>query len=234
MAPKSSRASDYGACNVLYERVAHLASKRSISVLDAAREVVHANSVHAEGDAFVTVTDPFEIVERLCLAAKGRAAPPSLLCGHRAQALQALLDGMGIRTRMVYLFSAWDGTDKLYGHALVEALDSLTGRWQVQDPDYNIAYENKRGRRLSISEIVAKADRGALIPINASSKGWVDTGGEKLLRGNYYSVAYVPAAGMLYYDSVGGETGLVTRVGEFIQQTMPEQRFISALLGSSI
>lgn len=231
---KSASADDTGVCNSLPEKVRQLASGESISIADAAREIVHANSERAEGDGFVTATDPFEIVERLCRASEGRASRPLLLCGHRAEALQALLDRMGVRTRIVYLFSAWDGTGRLYGHALIEALDPLTGRWHAQDPDYNIAFENTRGRRLSIAEIVAEGHRDRLVPRNLSSKGWGETGGESLLLANYYSVAYVPASGMLYYDSAGGETGLVTRVGEFIQENMPGPGFVSALLGSPI
>lgn len=217
----------YSACAA---RIASTFDK-DMSLADSVREFVYGNSIHADGELLVTSTNPFAIVGQLCDVWQSGAAKPHLLCGHRAQAMQAILSAFGVRARTVYLFSEWNGPGELYGHVLVEVLDPQTGEWQVQDPDYNVEY--KRGHNLSISQIVAMRDRAGIVPTNSRSRGWAATGALPLLNGDYFSIAYIPQNGMLYYDQAASESSLVTRVGEYIQDNMPNAGMTAALIGRS-
>jgi hypothetical protein len=208
------------------------AASRELPIIDAAREFVYANSDHGDGLWYQTYgNDNAYVLESLYRTASGdtTATRPQLLCGNRAEAMQAILGDLGIRSRTIYVFSKYSGA--LMGHVYLEVMNPTTGSWEIQDPDYNVAYEYEDGRRLGAAALIAGADFSRIYPINATSRGWGAGDVKNLLDGQFYDVAFSPTEGMLYYNKQASDTGLVASVEAYILENHSEVDYIPAQLG---
>ncbi|MEW5545685.1 hypothetical protein [Pseudomonas soli] len=204
-----------------------------LALADATREYVYRNSDHGEGEwSQVHGNDYSYVIDHLYRTAVGdkSAIRPELLCGHRAQAMQALLHNFGIRSRTIYLFSRYSGS--LMGHVFLEIMNPETGAWEIQDPDYNVAYESSNGRRLSVAELISAPDYANVYPVNAQSRGWQETGARPLIVGQFFNLAYSPTEGMLYYNQQALDAGLVAAVDVYIRANYGQVDYIPAKIGN--
>lgn len=208
------------------------AASRNLPIIDAVREFIHEHSDHGDGiwnkkygNNNVYVLDQ---MFRTAMA-DPKAERPELLCGNRSTAMQAILDKLGIRSRTIYLYSNYSGV--FMGHVFVEALNPTTGSWEIQDADYNVAYENSEGRRLGIAGLIALSDFSQVIPVNSKAKGWEAVRAERLMIGQFFNVAYSPSAGMLYYNQQALDTGVVAKVEAYIRENFGQVNYTPARLG---
>jgi hypothetical protein len=211
------------------------ANSRNLSTIDAVREFVYKHSDHGDGDWNKTyASNATYVLDHLFRTAIGdkKAERPELLCGERSTAMQAIFDKLSIRTRTIYVFSNYAGT--LMGHVFIEVMNPLTGSWEVQDADYNVAYENQKGRRLSIGNIIAEADFKNITPVNATARGWNEAKAMPLMRGQFFNIAYSPTEGMLYYNQQALDTGLVTQVTDYIKKNHGPVNYTPSKIGNYI
>lgn len=209
------------------------ALSRNLPIIDAVREFVNQNSDHGEGVWNQTYgNNNSYVLDHLYRTAIGdvSAERPELLCGNRSTAMQALLSNLGIRSRTIYLFSQYSGS--FMGHVFIEAMNPATGSWEIQDADYNVAYENEDGRRLGIAEMIAVPDFSKVYPVNAVSRGWEAAKVERLMIGQFFNLAYSPTEGMLYYNQQASDTGLVAAAQAYISANFGELNYIPAQVGN--
>lgn len=74
-------------------------------------------------------------------------------CGQRTLALKAIATAFGLTSRIVHIYS--DEHNRLASHTFLEVLNGLTRSWEIQDPDFNVYYQDRRnGRRLAAIDLV--------------------------------------------------------------------------------
>jgi|GEM_PF-2720358 len=79
--------------------------------------------------------------------------PPLLECSSRTVAMMSILDALGIRSRMINLFTS--DYDTLRSHTFLEDYNPDNGHWEIQDPDYDVYYIYKTSSaRVSTSQIL--------------------------------------------------------------------------------
>ena len=208
------------------------ANSLNLPITDAVREYIYKNSDHGEGTwNQAHGNDHIYVMDQLYRIASGDtpATRPQLLCGNRATVMQALLQNLGIRSRTIYLFSRYSGS--LMGHVFVEVMNPETGAWEIQDPDYNVAYENTSGHRLNASQMIAAPEFTNIYPVNANAKGWTETGADRLMIGQFFSLAYSPTEGMLYYNQQALDSGLVAATESYIRSSYGTVNYTPALVG---
>lgn len=146
--------------------------------------------------------------------------------------MQALLSNLGIRSRTIYLYSQYSGS--FMGHVFVEAMSPATGSWEIQDADYNVAYEDEDGHRLGIAQMIATPDFSKVYPVNAVARGWEAVKVERLMIGQFFNLAYSPTEGMLYYNQQASDTGLVAAAETYIYTNFGKVNYIPAQIGSTL
>ncbi|HGM5549960.1 TPA: hypothetical protein ACKP2V_000183 [Pseudomonas putida] len=211
------------------------AASRNLPIIDAVREFIHENTDHGDGvwNKKYGNNNAYVLDNMFRTAMKDpKAERPELLCGNRSTAMQAILDKLGIRSRTIYLYSNYSGV--FMGHVFVEVMNPVTGSWEIQDADYNVAYENDTGRRLNISRLIAAPDFSKIIPVNSKARGWEAVGVERLMIGQFFNVAYSPSAGMLFYNQQALDTGVVAKVEEYIRENFGRVNYTPARIGEYI
>ncbi|NWB47085.1 hypothetical protein [Pseudomonas gingeri] len=211
------------------------AVSRNLPIIDAVREFIHQNSDHGEGVwNQAHGNDNAYVLDHLYRTAIGdiSAKRPELLCGNRSTAMQALLSNLGIRSRTIYLYSQYSGS--FMGHVFVEAMNPATGSWEIQDADYNVAYEDEDGHRLGIAQMIATSDFSKVYPVNAVARGWEAVKVERLMIGQFFNLAYSPTEGMLYYNQQASDTGLVAAAETYIHTNFGKANYIPAQIGSTL
>lgn len=130
------------------------------------RHWVNNNSIHlidAEHDIYAFKLP--KVIDKLRQFNENGGNPPHLSCGPRAYAMKALLDELGIESRIIDLFVVVHG--EVQSHTLLEAFDRDRGEWILQDPDFNVSYVHApTGKPVSAKaalwadkrEIVAESD----------------------------------------------------------------------------
>lgn len=132
------------------------------------RNWVNTNSVHLidqEHDSYAF--NVAEVLNRLNNYALGKGARPHLSCGPRAYAMKAILDFIGIRSRIIDLFGLTELSDeslKVSPHTLIEVLDADTKKWVLHDPDFNVVYAD------SISRVYLSADE--MLHLDKTQRGF--------------------------------------------------------------
>lgn len=144
------------------------------------RNWVNTNSVHLideEHDSYAFNVP--EVLNRLNSHALDSGTKPHLSCGPRAYAMKAILDFLGIQSRIIDLFGLTElGEDRLKvsPHTLIEVFEEDTQKWVLHDPDFNVAYANKNTQEYQSAE--------AMLRLKKAEKGY-DAAGyeiEKLLN----------------------------------------------------
>lgn len=151
--------------------------------IDFARGFVYAHSVHlidVEHDRYAW--DTSLVLSKLWQNYYSQDAPPHLSCGPRALAMHAILAALGIPSRLVYVYT--DNYDELRSHTFLEVYNGDTGRWEAQDPDFNIYY--RRGHeRVAARDLLLSAETA--LPCSADVCGWTANGVEHL-RKDYFEI----------------------------------------------
>ena len=121
------------------------------------------------------------------------ASPPLLECSSRTVAMIYILDSLGIRSRMVNVFSS-DFTT-LRSHTFLEAYNPDNGHWEIQDPDYDVYYVYKgTTERVSTTQLLLEPlDRFQIL---SKYPDQVDTAGQSVLPHYFQAV--------VFHDDKGG------------------------------
>jgi len=135
--------------------ISHVKSQKFPSVLqtvDFIRIFVNENSLHKIDEEHKKyAANPEIVIGKLFNKFSEKAPPPHLSCGPRARVMKLILDKMKIKNRTVHIFS--DEYNSVRSHSFLEV--DTGGGWHIQDPDFNIYYENSGTKvRASIMDLV--------------------------------------------------------------------------------
>ena len=118
------------------------------------------------------------------------APSPSMNCGHRTFILGQLLDALGYQTRRVNLLNP----DK-QGHVFLEVLNPETKKWEITDADFNVYFENERGR-LGLVDLIYD-DPKTYKPCSEKKCDWNDWHSKDagkpyfLIEAKYFSIGFI-------------------------------------------
>lgn len=118
---------------------------------------------------------------------------PKASCGPRSQALAALLDYMGVKNRIIHVFSSHYPT--LQSHTFNEVYYPDERRWALQDADYNLCFRPAGGGpRLSIEQVVMLPLMDVVpYTFNGRSDSWpLDPVYQGPHLQNFYGAALIP------------------------------------------
>jgi hypothetical protein len=138
--------------------------------IDFVRDFVYNNSIHMIDEEFWEYAyDTPRVLEMLYDTYANDAPPPHLVCDPRSYAMAEILGHLSIRRRVVYVFTDSLG-DEVQSHTFLEVYNEDFGRWEVQDPDYNVYWEDTRtGERVSTLQLVLD-DLEAFEPRSSSAE----------------------------------------------------------------
>jgi hypothetical protein len=120
---------------------------------DEVRQFIHRNSRHGDDAEFRKLLGRKDLIaEGMVAYATGqRSEPIHLLCGARSNLMSAVLEKLGYETRIIALFDTDD--EELRSHTFLEVRNPETGKWETQDPDYDLYWISKSsGLRVSLAE----------------------------------------------------------------------------------
>jgi hypothetical protein len=139
-------------------------------VFDIVRQFVNDNSKGVMDAEFYGYWDKPHVMAQTLLAylRRERTEPVHLECSRRVGLMQGILFKLGYETRRIDLY---DHENLGRQHTLLEALNPMTGRWETQDPLYDIYWREKStGQRASITFASDVLDE--LEPCGRSSCDW--------------------------------------------------------------
>ena len=138
--------------------------------VDRLRTFVTRNSIHKIDAEFYSYWhDLPQVIDRMMAFADGIGPPPHLECSSRTELMAAVLTRLGHETRGVAIFEDAAGFPS---HTFLEVFDRSTGRWHVQDPDYDLYWLHvATGQRASIFDLVA-LPFSDVVPCNGTGCGW--------------------------------------------------------------
>tara|TARA_R110001592_G_scaffold68716_2_gene210749 strand:+ start:1184 stop:1984 length:801 start_codon:yes stop_codon:yes gene_type:complete len=130
---------------------------------------------------------------------------PHLSCGPRAYVMKAILDFMGIQSRIIDLFgltALGEERLKVSPHTLIEVFEADTNTWVLHDPDFNVAYANRQSKAYQSAE--------QMLNLKPEDKGY-ETSGYKIenLLNLQNTVAGLFEWGILYRYSYDGKQSLL-------------------------
>lgn len=168
--------------------------------IDFVREFIYQNSQHGlDAESAQYRLELPVTLSMLWSFYQDHKNPPLLECSSRTVAMMSILDALGIRSRMINLFTS--DYDTLRSHTFLEAYNPDNGHWEIQDPDYDVYYVYKTSSaRVSTSQILLEP----LDQFQPQSKfpGQVATASQSIL--SHYFQAIV------FHDEDGGiNLGLV-------------------------
>lgn len=139
---------------------------------DAIRAFIHDHSVHSPGgQEFRDLRSARAFTTEIVAHAKGlRADPVPMECATRSNVMGQVLRKLGYETRTVAVFDT--DTENLRSHSFLDVLNPDTGRWETQDPDFDIHWRHlKTGERASLYE-VAEDYRTTVEPCRRGVCSW--------------------------------------------------------------
>ena len=161
--------------------------------IDKVRIFINDNSIHRIDEAFWASRGTEAYAAGVLAHAKGLSTEPvHMECSTRSNLMTRILDALGYDTRIVAIFNS---RTNLKSHSFLEVMNPETGRWETQDPDYDLYWQSKNS-----AERISLADKAEAIekiePCGRESCGWhhVSREGiraEKLL--NYLDIISVTA-----------------------------------------
>ena len=164
-----------------------------------AREFVFSHSLHQlDSEHARYAWDTRAVLAMLHEHYLTRQNPPHLSCGPRALALKAVLDAMGIESRLVHVFTG--DYDEVRSHTFLEVFDEDSARWVIHDPDNDVSYVDAgTGEPVSLMRLVF-GDLRSVVPVSQRGRGWeLNEIGD--LQSHYFQAAK--------YDSSDGTSDLV-------------------------
>jgi hypothetical protein len=107
--------------------------------IKAIRNWVNINSTHKIDDEHDQYAFQIhKVLKKLMQYHITKKNPPHLSCGPRSYAMKALLELVGIRSRIIDIFQIT--VKQINSHTLIEVYCSDTKSWVLQDPDFNVEY----------------------------------------------------------------------------------------------
>ena len=173
--------------------------------IDFVREFIYQNSQH--GLDAESAKYRLELPATLAMLwdySQNHKNPPLLECSSRTVAMIYILDSLGIRSRMVNVFTS--DYDKLLSHTFLEAYNPDNEHWEIQDPDYDVYYVYKAtSARVSTSQILLEP----LDQFQVQSKfpGQADTARQSVLPHYFQAV--------VFHDEVGGTSIGIVNTSRF-------------------
>jgi hypothetical protein len=136
--------------------------------IDSVRNFVNKHSIHNESTERhkAYAFNPSTVIEGLLKTSKqgDTIGIMHLSCTPRAFAMRNILNAIEQKNRIVMLYFHSD--QNLLSHTFLEVYNSITAKWEVQDPDMNVSYIRKGDSTyslLSLKEMRAIVERGDLI-----------------------------------------------------------------------
>ncbi len=157
--------------------------------IDFIREFVYDNSIHkidAEHRQYAWNT--LRVLTMLYDFYHDHIHPPHLSCGPRALVMEAILQTVGIESRLVHIYT--DNSRQLNGHTFLEVSNPDNHQWEVQDPDFNVYYTPQNANiRLSVMQLVF-GNLDAVVPHSSEKQGWQENNVEHLKENYFEAVMY--------------------------------------------
>jgi hypothetical protein len=173
--------------------------------IDFAREWVATNSVHDESHNLNDqIADTTGLLRKLFSASQGKGDKPGLTCGPRAQLLERIMLAWGLRVRLVSIYFVNYSPDEIGSHTYIEVINPDTRRWEAVDPDNNLYYVDRAGRRLSTLEVGAHPDQ--VTPVRRPKLS-----GRQLLVDDYFRLP--EAYKLVSLREIGGESLVLLKDG---------------------
>ena len=120
------------------------------------RSFINSNSIRYQSNQKRNYdeNDSKKVVDMMLNFYNNKIDPPQLSCSSRASAMQEILKVLGIRSRLVNLFSENSGS-----HSFLEVLNPNTNQWILEDPDYNISYKFiSQDKKVSLADLVTNSN----------------------------------------------------------------------------
>lgn len=122
---------------------------------DTIRDFIFQNSEHSEDEEFYEHWRDVPLMYSKLIAYlndKENNEPVHLECSTRSTLAVNMLHSLGIETRSVSIYRQ---TENYPGHTFYEIYNTETQRWEIQDPDFNIFWRDKKNnRRASIYDMI--------------------------------------------------------------------------------
>lgn len=161
--------------NVLVQEIiAHVNIPQEASFhqkIDHIRAYIIAHSELNMNDEFYSIWRSHEKILSTFLAGikKERDTFVPLECATRTGIMQDIAKNLGYDVRTSYAYNGLNS--KLEGHVLIDLLNPETGKWESQDPRFDLYWINKTTKeRASFVDIVGQTD--IFEPCNAQKCGW--------------------------------------------------------------
>lgn len=138
--------------------------------VDKVRVFINDNSTHKVDRAFwANHGDPAAFAGGVLAYAKRLSTEPvHMECSTRSNLMRRILEALGHETRIVAVFNS---RTNLKSHSFLEVMNSETGRWETQDPDYDIYWRSKKSaERISLADTAEVI--GEIEPCGRESCGW--------------------------------------------------------------
>ncbi|MCI5064539.1 hypothetical protein MRY87_02310 [bacterium] len=174
-------------------------------LLEQVLNFVHDHSVHEmnERNSRHGIHVP-TVIDQMVRVMEGEDTErPALTCGPRAMIMSIILQQFQIDSRIIQIYS--DSYDTVQSHRLLEVFNPETRQWEMWDPDYRVAYIDRRTGRGVDSISLIQGEKENFAPRNGELVGWEVTAeqhGRSLtrVRDNYFKAVMFEnsARGMSY------------------------------------
>jgi len=137
--------------------------------IDKVRIFINDNSIHQIDEAFWAShsTEAFA-AGVLAHAKRPSTEPVHMECSTRSNLMARILGALGYDTRIIAIFNS---RTNLKSHSFLEVMDPETGRWETQDPDFDIYWRSKKSaERISLADMAEVI--GEIEPCGRESCGW--------------------------------------------------------------
>ena len=137
------------------------------SRIDKVRTFINDNSVHKVDQLFWGNRGNGAAI--LIAYARGLSTEPAHMeCSTRSNLMTGILGALGYETRIIAIFNS---RTNLKSHSFLEVMNPETGRWETQDPDYDIYWRSKTSaERVSLADTADAI--GVIEPCGRESCGW--------------------------------------------------------------
>jgi hypothetical protein len=150
--------------------------------VDRVREFVITHSGDgADKDIYGPSGGPMLMIDKMLAYATGKSPkPPSLECSWRSGLMSSILERLGYETRVVNAFTTHGLTREhpQNSHTFLDVRNPKTGKWQTQDPLYNLYWKSKTTEE-RVALLNYGNNIGALLPCRHKSCG-LNLGGNNL------------------------------------------------------
>jgi hypothetical protein len=138
--------------------------------LDLARSFINDHSVNEMDELFFANRGNAAAYAAGVIGhAKGAAGEPAHMeCSTRTNLMGSILQTLGYQTRVIAIF---DSDSNLKSHSFLEVMNPETGRWETQDPDYDVYWRDKAtGERVSLADVAEQLE--LIEPCGRAACGW--------------------------------------------------------------